>query len=64
MGLTDRGKVGRLTKKIREQRGGSDVMGKDKERTLQIMSAVKELKWVVIDIITKTIKIRERRRHR
>ena len=27
-------------------------MGKDKERTLQIMSAVKELMWVVIDIIT------------
>ena len=26
-------------------------MGKDKERTLQIMSAVKELMWVVIDII-------------
>ena len=31
-------------------------MGKDKERTLQIMSAVEELMWVVIDIITKTIK--------
>ena len=43
MGLTDRGKVGCLTKKIREQGGGNDVMGKDKERTLQIMSAVKEL---------------------
>ena len=26
-------------------------MGKDKERTLQIMSAVKELMWVGIDII-------------
>ena len=63
MGLTDRGKVGRLTKKIREQRG-NDVMGKDKERMLQIMSAVKELMWVVIDIITKTIKTIERRRHR
>ena len=31
-------------------------MGKDKERTLQIMSAGKELMWVVIDIITKTNK--------
>ena len=35
-------------------------MGKDKERTLQIMSAAKELMWVVIDIVTKTIKIIER----
>ena len=63
MGLTDRGKVGHLAKKIREQRG-NDVMGKDKERMLQIMSAAKELMWVVIDIITKTIKTIERRRHR
>ena len=39
-------------------------MGKDKERPLQIMSAVKELMWVVIVIITKTIKTLERRRHR
>ena len=62
MGLTDRGKVGRLTKKIREQRG-NEVMGKDKERTLQIISAAKELMWVVNDIVTKTIKTIERRRH-
>ena len=38
-------------------------MGKDKERMLQIMSAAKELMWVVIVIITKTIKTIERRRH-
>ena len=38
-------------------------MRKDKERTLQIMSAVKELMWVVNDIVTKTIKTIERRRH-
>ena len=38
-------------------------MGKDKERTLQIISAAKELVWVVIDIVTKTIKTIERRRH-
>ena len=59
MGLTDRGKVDRLTKKIREQRG-NDVMGKDKERMLQIISAAKELMWVVNDIVTKTIKTIER----
>ena len=35
-------------------------MGKDKERMLQIMSAAKELMWVVIDVITKTIRIIER----
>ena len=39
-------------------------MGNDKERTLQIMSAVKELMWAVIDIITKTIKTIERQHHR
>ena len=31
-------------------------MEKIKERTLQIMSAAKELMWVMIDIVTKTIK--------
>ena len=55
---------GSSDKEDKRTKGGSDVMGKDKERTLQIMSAVKELMWVVIDIITKTIKTIERRRHR
>ena len=35
-------------------------MGKDKERMLQIVSAAKELMWVVNDIVTKTIKTIER----
>ena len=35
-------------------------MGKDNKRTLQIISAAKELMWVVNDIVTKTIKTIER----
>ena len=35
-------------------------MGKDKEKTLQIMSAVKELMWVVIDIIYQDNKVNRR----
>ena len=53
MGLTDK----------EDKRTKGRVMSWEKIRRecLQIMSAVKELMWVVIDIITKTI---ERRRHR
>ena len=56
MGLTDK----------EDKRTKGRVMSWEKIRRerLQIMSAVKELMWVVIDIITKTIKTIERRRHR
>ena len=64
MGLTGRGKVGRLTKKIRETKGRVMSWEKIRRERYKSCQLFKELMWVVIDIITKTIKTIERRRHR
>ena len=46
--------MGRLTKKIREQRE-CDVMGKDKEKSSLSISVTVDTEWVMMSYITKTI---------